>query len=65
MKEFLYQFYNEGFATTFYQKPIKYLNKKVSNKRLLKILSITMQVIYTIAMIIVAIYVFLLKYPFY
>ena len=65
MKDFLYQFYNEGFATTFYQKPIKYFSKKISNNKLLKVVSVIWMIIFTIAMIILAIHVFLLKYPFY
>ena len=30
------QFYREGFGTTFYLKPVKYINNKVKNKRLRK-----------------------------
>ena len=36
MKSYINQIYNEGFATTFYLKPIRYLNKKIKNKKLLK-----------------------------
>ena len=29
LKDYIKQFYTEGFATTFYQKPTKYVNKKI------------------------------------
>ena len=29
MKNYIYQFYNEGFATTFYLKPVNYLKKNI------------------------------------
>ena len=28
MKDYINQFYNEGLATTFYLKPINFINKK-------------------------------------
>lgn len=48
MKDMIYQFYNEGFATTFCIKPINFINKKIKNKELIKILTIMIKSIYTI-----------------
>ncbi|MDD6272833.1 MAG: hypothetical protein PUA90_04890 [bacterium] len=56
MKNLIEQFYNEGFATTFYKKPVKYINKKIKNKTLVKILSILIKVLYTVIFIGIAIY---------
>ena len=33
MKNYIYQFYNEGFATTFYLKPVNYLKKNIRNNK--------------------------------
>ncbi len=63
MKDYIYQFYNEGFATTFYLKPIKYLKKHIKNKSLVKFLSISIKIIYTILMIIIAYFTFKNQYP--
>ena len=32
MKDYVNQFYTEGLATTFYLKPIKYINRVIKNK---------------------------------
>ena len=63
MKNYIYQFYNEGFATTFYLKPINYLKKHIKNKSLVKFLSISIKIIYTILMIIIAYFTFKNQYP--
>lgn len=63
MKDYINQFYNEGLATTFYLKPIKYLNKNINNKKLLKITSFLVKIMYTISALIFAWYVFWDKYP--
>ena len=57
MKEYLKQFYNEGFATIFYQKPINYLKKKIKNKKIVKFLSILIKLFYTILVLLFAGYV--------
>ena len=36
MKDYIYQFYNEGFATTFYLKPVNYLKKNIHNNNINK-----------------------------
>ena len=54
MKDYIWQFYNEGFATNFYLKPIKYLSKKIKNKKVLNFLSLLIKIFYTILAIIFA-----------
>lgn len=46
MKEYLNQFYNEGLATTFYLKPLNYLNKKVKSPKKRKLLELLIKVLY-------------------
>lgn len=48
MKSMIYQFYNEGFATTFVIKPIKLINKKIKSKRLIEFLSVAIKTLYTV-----------------
>ena len=57
MKEYLKQIYTEGFATTFYLKPINYIDKKVKNKKIVKILSMLIKILYTLIIILLAGYV--------
>ena len=63
MKNYIHQFYNEGFATTFYLKPIRFIKKHIKNESTVKVLSLLIKIIYTIAMIIVAIITFKKQYP--
>lgn len=63
MKEYIYQFYNEGFATTFCVRPINFLNKHLKNKKIMKILSVLIKIIYTIFVLILAWMAFWDKYP--
>lgn len=64
MKKYIDQFYSEGLATIFYIKPIKYLNKKVENKVVKRVLDIIIKILYTIIVIVFAGYVFYKKFPF-
>ena len=48
MKNLLYQFYNEGFATTFIKKPINFISKKIKNKSIKTIISYIIYILYTI-----------------
>lgn len=64
MKNYIYQFYNEGLATTFYLKPINFIKKHVKNKKIMKVISMLIMVFYTILVLGFAIIVFLDKYPF-
>ena len=63
MKDYIDQFYNEGLATTFYLKPVNFINNKIKNKKLSRILGILIKIIYTILVLIFAVYMFLNKYP--
>lgn len=63
MKEYINQFYNEGLATTFYLKPVKYLQKKIKNQKVLKVLLTILKIFYTIVILLFALYMFNSKYP--
>ena len=63
MKDYINQFYNEGLATTFYLKPINYINKIIKNNIICKIFGIVIKLLYTILALILAWYMFLDKYP--
>ena len=63
MKDYINQIYNEGLGTTFYLKPINYLEKKIKNKNILKILKIFIKVLYTLLVLTFAIWMFILKWP--
>ena len=63
MKNYIYQFYNEGFATTFYLKPVNYLKKNIHNNYVLKILIMIVKILYTILIIAFAIIIFIYKFP--
>ena len=63
MKDYIYQFYNEGFATTFYLKPINYLKKNIHNDIFLRITSMIVKILYTIIVLIFAILMFIYKFP--
>lgn len=63
MKNYIYQFYNEGFATTFYLKPVNYLKKNIRNNNVLKILIMVIKILYTILIIAFAIIMFIYKFP--
>ena len=63
MKEYLNQFYNEGLATTFYLKPLNYLNKKVRSSKKRKFLELLIKVLYTILVLLFAVYMFIYKWP--
>ena len=47
MKEYINQIYTEGLATTFYLKPIKFLKKKIKNKKVRKIFVFLFTFLYT------------------
>ncbi len=60
MKELKRQFYTEGFATIFYQKPKKTINK-IKNKHIKKVLNILLTIIYTLVMIAISIIILYTK----
>lgn len=61
MKEAKKQFYNEGFATLFYKKPIAFIDKRIKNKKIVKLLSILIKIIYTVLIISLAVYILIKK----
>lgn len=61
MKDYLYQFYNEGLGATFYIKPIKYFKRKINNKNIYNIINIIIKFIYTILVLLFGIFTFYLK----
>jgi len=63
MRGYIEQFYSEGFATTFYLRPLNYMKKKIGNKKLFKFLSIILKIVYTIGIIIFGLFMFQRKYP--
>ena len=54
LKDYIKQFYTEGFATTFYQKPTKYVNKKIKNKKCSKFINTIIKIVYTVLALAVA-----------
>ena len=63
MKDYIDQFYNEGLATTFYLKPVRFIEKKIKNKRIVNFIKIFIKIVYTVLVLIFAWFVFLSKYP--
>ena len=57
MKEYIKQIYTEGLATTFYIKPINYLKKNIKNKKMFNVLVYLIKLIYTVLMILLALYI--------
>lgn len=63
VKKYLDQIYNEGLATTFYLKPVKFISKYIKNKLLLKIFKIMIGFLYTIFVLMLAWFIFWDRYP--
>ena len=63
MKEYLNQFYNEGLRTTFYLKPVNYIKRKIKNPKHQKYIELIIKIIYTILVLLFAIYIFIKKWP--
>lgn len=55
LKDYIKQFYTEGFATTFYQKPTKYVSKKIKNKKCSKFINTIIKIVYTVLALAVAV----------
>jgi hypothetical protein len=62
MKNIVYQFYNEGFATLFCLKPINYIKNNISNKSIVNLFSFVIRFLYTIAIISLIVILTYLKY---
>ena len=54
MKEYIRQFFNEGFATSLYRKPLNYIKKKVKNESLRKIINSFITIIYVLLVLYIA-----------
>ena len=63
MKEYIKQFYNEGFATTFIKKPSNFIKKKIKNKKLANFFIILLKLFYTILILAFAIFMFKKQWP--
>lgn len=63
MKDYIDEFYNEGFGLIFCKRPLDYLSKLVKNKKLYNIIKIIIKVLYTILIIGIAIILFIAKWP--
>ena len=61
MKEYIWQFYNQGFGSIFYVRPINYIKMKVKNKYIFKILEVFIKMIYTIIFVLLGILVLCYK----
>lgn len=62
MKSMIYQFYNEGFATTFLLKPTNYIKRKIKNKKLVIFICTMIKTLYTVLMLIILFFVIYLKF---
>lgn len=63
MKNYTDQFYNEGLATTFYLKPMKFINRVIKNKVVCNIIGILIKILYTVFVLILAWFIFWDRYP--
>ena len=63
MKDYIEQFYNDGLATTFYLKPIRFIEKKIRNKKIFNFIRILIKIVYTVLVLVFAWFVFWSKYP--
>ncbi len=61
---YIKQIFEEGLATTFYQKPKKIIENKIKNKQLTKLLITILSIIYVLFLMIIIIVVFNLNFPF-
>lgn len=61
MKDYIWQFYNQGFGSIFYVKPINYLKKKIKNKQLFKLITVLIKIMYTLIFIFLGIFILYYK----
>ncbi len=60
---YIEQFYNEGLATTFYLKPVRFIRKKVRNKKVSNFICMIIKILYTIFAIAFGIFMFITRLP--
>ena len=63
MKDYIDQFYNEGLATTFYLRPVKWVSKRIKNEKILKFITLVIKILYTVFVLILAWFMFWDRYP--
>ena len=63
MRDYIEQFYNDVLATTFYLRPVKFIEKKIKNKNIVKFIKLLIKIIYTILVLVFAWFAFWSKYP--
>ena len=63
MKNLIWQFYNEGLATTFYLKPLNLIGKYIKNDKVLKVFKIILLIFYTVFVLVLAWFIFWDRYP--
>lgn len=63
MKELIKQFYTEGFATTFINKPVNEVKKCTKNRKVISISTFIIKLFYTLIFIAIAAYVLYDKLP--
>ena len=63
MKKMFNQLYEEGFASIFYKKPTSFIEKRIKNKKIAKIINLLIKITYTILLLSFAIYVLYKKLP--
>lgn len=64
MKDYIKQFYTEGFATTFYVKPMNFVKKYINNEAVVYLIRLLIKLIYTLCAIAFMIFMFIQKWPF-
>ena len=57
VKEFIRQFYNEGFGSIFYVRPVNYLKKIIKNKQVVNVLEVIIKILYTVLILTFAGYI--------
>ena len=61
MKEYIWQFYHQGFGSIFYVRPVNYLKKKIKNKHLFKVLEMIIKIIYAVIFVLLGIFILYYK----
>lgn len=61
MKEYIWQFYNQGFGSIFYVRPINYLEKKIKNKHLFNTIKMLIKIMYTLIFITLGLFILYYK----
>lgn len=60
---YIKQIFEEGLATTFYQKPKKYIERKLNNEIIKKTFHICLTILYIIFIVIISVIIFKFNFP--